>query len=91
MRVIVFLWRAFFSIFLFLTGWEFGLIPFIASMPVYAASCTKTMVSNVSKSRNYKPESASCLDHSKCNPSHSVIKFEIAIHGKDLIKTHMDN
>ena len=27
-RVIVFLWRVFFSLFLFLTGWEFGLIPY---------------------------------------------------------------
>ena len=27
-RVIVFLWRVFFSNFLFLTGWEFGLIPY---------------------------------------------------------------
>ena len=27
-RVIVFLWRVFFLYFLFLTGWEFGLIPY---------------------------------------------------------------
>ena len=32
-RVIVFLWRMFFSIFLFLTSWEFSLIPFSKALP----------------------------------------------------------